>query len=119
MQDTKTIIDMARLVCGSHFYLAGSERHFPATSCTTSHRAVVAEVADAVGKLGLQADLAGGVQLNPGLLLKLSLLTNLGFQSNDLILFLSATQREILLDVRYFLLVPGADWVVRRPFLML
>ena len=51
-------------------------------------RAVGAGVADAVGEFCFQADLAGRVQLDPGLFLDCRLLPNLGLQPDHLFLFL-------------------------------
>ncbi len=68
-------------------YLARSQRHLSSAPRTALDVAVVAGVADAVGELGLEADLAGRVEAVAGLLLHLSLGSNLGLQLHHLFLF--------------------------------
>ena len=62
------------------------QRDFAATSSATSHVAIVAEVADAVRELGLQADLTCCFQLDAGLLLSLGLGLDLLLEADHLVL---------------------------------
>ena len=76
------------MTCGAAD-LAGAQCHLAAALGAAADAAVVARVADAVGELGLKADLAGGVQLNAGLALLLAALSDPVLQQAHLVLFSS------------------------------
>ena len=67
--------------------LAGAQSHLAATLGTAADAAVVARVADAVSELRLEADMAGGVQLDAGLALLLASLSDPVLQQTHLVLF--------------------------------
>ena len=73
-----------KIIFGPH--LVGPECHLPAASGAAPDVAVVADVADAVGKLGLEADLAGGVQFDSGLPLHFRFLPDLLLQIEHFLL---------------------------------
>ncbi len=67
-------------------HLAGSESHLAAAPRATPDVAVVADVADAVGELGLEANLASRLHLHSGFPLKFRFLLDLHLQLNHLLL---------------------------------
>ncbi len=87
-------------VCGSrgYPYPVGPERDLSPALCAAAHVAVVAHVAEAVGELGLEADLARAVHLHAGLLLQVGALPNLRLQPKHLLLLLP--ERKLRLSTR-------------------
>lgn len=68
-------------------YLVAAQRHFATAAGTAAYVAVVANVANAIGKLGLKAYVTGGIQFDAGLLLLLGALPDLHLQCDNFVLF--------------------------------
>lgn len=82
-------------------YFVRSKGHFSATSGTTPGITVIADVADAVGELGLQAYLARGVHLKTQLLLFLVAFANRVLQHHHFILFFPVHTTNIKLLIMF------------------
>lgn len=67
-------------------HLVAAQRHLAAAPGAAANVAVVANVANAVGELGLKAYVTGGIQLDASLLLLLGALSDLHFQRDHLVL---------------------------------
>lgn len=77
-------------------YLVGSESDFASAAGAAAYVTIVAHVTDSIGKLRLQADVAGGVQLNSCFLLLLrSLSYRLLEHFHFVLLSPETSQREI------------------------
>lgn len=71
-------------------YLVAAQRHFATAACAAAYVAVMANVANAIGELGLKANVTGGIQLDAGLLLLLGALSDLHLQCDNFVLLATA-----------------------------
>lgn len=74
-------------------YLVAAQRHFATAASAAAYVAVMANVANAIGELGLKANVTGGIQLDAGLLLLLGALPDLHLQCDNFVL-LATAKRE-------------------------
>lgn len=74
-------------------YLVAAQRHFATAASAAAYVAVMANVANAIGELGLKANVTGGIQLDAGLLLLLGALSDLHLQCDNFVL-LATAKRE-------------------------
>lgn len=74
-------------------YLVAAQRHFATAASAAAYVAVMANVANAIGELGLKANVTGGIQLDAGLLLLLGALSDLHLQCDNFVL-LATARRE-------------------------
>lgn len=75
---------------GGGAYLVAAQRHFATAASAAAYVAVMANVANAIGELGLKANVTGGIQLDAGLLLLLGALSDLHLQCDNFVLLATA-----------------------------